>query len=137
MHASVNIKDSHGITSLHHAAHYDHVSVMKLLPRSKADPYAATKDGLTALEMSLRVGNFDAAVTLHMCYRRDGRDHDFRMLTQEQGATATELLRAEEDDARQREREEEYLHPPANGMGSYQHNNSQVGADISTSGSLN
>jgi len=127
--ANVNIRDSHGIAPLHHAAHYDHVGVLNLLLRANSDPYATTKDSLTALEMALRVGNFDAAVTLHMCYRRDGRDHDFRMLTQEQGATATELLRAEEDDMMRRD-QESYKTPLDNGKAS-QFN---TGADISTSG---
>jgi len=92
MGASVNVTDAHGITPLHHAAHYDHVAVMKLLLRANADPYQATDDNTTALEMALRVGNFDAAVALHMCYRRDGRDHDFYQLTNDQGPGTKDLL---------------------------------------------
>merc|ERR1711939_228413 len=96
MGANVNIVDTHGITPLHHAAHYDHVSVMKLLLRGRADAYAVTTENMTALEMALRVGNFDAAVTLHLCYRRDGREHDFRMLTSETGGKGAQILFGED-----------------------------------------
>jgi len=96
----VNIADSHGTTPLHHTATYEHCEVMQVLLRGKALPYHKNNAGVTALELALRVGNFEAAQVLYTRYRADGKELDFQNLTTEQEAHAHEVFKSREEDDR-------------------------------------
>lgn len=53
-----------GVTSLHVAAHYDHVNVALLLLEKKASPHAAAKNGYTPLHIAAKKNQMDIATSL-------------------------------------------------------------------------